>query len=114
MERSNPLFYHALCILVFAVMIGEMFLTLNYALFKTRIKMERMYRDGLNPFVHPTFAKYRTFCLVEVILVAKCVLILLRHVLLPLLGLGSNRLAMGILTLFSDFGILIALLYLYP
>ena len=64
-EKSNAFFFHLLCLIVFAIMLYEMILVSNCllfsslnqrvdALFKTKIKMERMYRDGLNPYVHPT------------------------------------------------------------
>ena len=65
------------------------------------MKMERMYRDGLNPYTHPTsprpralissFHKYRTFLLVLFVLLLKSALVLTRHLLFPLLRLDDNR-----------------------
>lgn len=84
--------------------------------------MERMYRDGLNPYTHPTsprpralissFHKYRTFLLVLFVLLLKSALVLTRHLLFPLLRLDDNRVAIAVFATVSDnLVILLAVVY---
>ncbi|KAK8810967.1 hypothetical protein WA556_004109 [Blastocystis sp. ATCC 50177/Nand II] len=53
-EKTSPVLFHALCLLLFLLLAAEMAVTVHYAIFKTRMKLERMFRDGLDPYAHPT------------------------------------------------------------
>lgn len=85
--------------------------------------MECMYRDGLNPYTHPTssrprtliysFYKYRTFLLVLFVLILKSALILTRHLLFPLLRLDDSRVAIAVFATVSDNLVVLLLAVVY-
>ena len=65
METSASLFYHMMCLGIFLLLFIDMIasdscwilLSLLFVvmLFKTRLRMERIFRDGLNPYTHITY-----------------------------------------------------------
>lgn len=92
-------------------------------MYKTKLKMERIYRDGLDPYKHPTldrmreliprYFKYLTFYLLFLLLILKTICMLIRHVLFPILSLDSSRFAITMLSTFSEFIVLLCLTILY-
>lgn len=82
-----------------------------------------MFRDGLDPYTHPTccpprrlthsFFKYRTFVLLLGVLLVKTLLMLCRHVLFPLARLDESRAAIALFAALSDNLVLLLLALLY-
>ncbi|OAO12100.1 hypothetical protein AV274_6235 [Blastocystis sp. ATCC 50177/Nand II] len=112
-EKTSPVLFHALCLLLFLLLAAEMAVTVHYAIFKTRMKLERMFRDGLDPYAHPTFFKYRTFVLLLGLLALKTLLMLCRHLLFPLARLDDSRPAIALFAALSDNLVLLLLALLY-
>ena len=68
-----------------------------------------------NLFIHliSRYFKYLTFFLVNLIILLKSCCILIRHIIFPLLGFDSNRTAIALLSLLSEFLVLLCLAILY-
>lgn len=64
-ETSAPFFYHIMCLGIFVLLFIDMlvsdsctvilFHSCIVIIFKTRLRMERIFRDGLNPYTHLTY-----------------------------------------------------------
>lgn len=64
-------------------------------------------------FILCSFAKYMTFYLLHLVILLKTACILTRHVIFPFIGLDSSRLAITLLSTFSEFIVLLCLTVLY-
>ncbi|KAK8794490.1 hypothetical protein WA171_003612 [Blastocystis sp. BT1] len=114
METSASLFYHMMCLGIFLLLFIDMIASDSFMLFKTRLRMERIFRDGLNPYTHITFQKYRYAYIIRILLWLRLGFMLIRHGLFPLLQVNQSRVAVTLLATLSDTLLLSVILILYP